>query len=267
MPGKLKFNFDTNLSITKSLFLFPLTTAIIVLVLNCSSTNIRRYEDPAKAEIAKREEMKSLVHGKKIWFDPDTGTNGRSCESCHPGGEMTNAEQYPRYKHILRTMATLSMTHNFAVVNESKGKPWEFGSYDANALVLYVQSLANGKAMRMAWPKEYRDDWINRGKIAFSNPEIGTNNLTCASCHKKNKTNEKVSQEKFALELKGVAARYPCYSFEQGKVITLEQQVNYCIEKKLTGASLSLDSETIVALCCYLTHLSKGKKMAVAKLD
>jgi sulfur oxidation c-type cytochrome SoxA len=262
--SELKLDYYRYLPVLRRLLLLLLIKVNIVLILNCSSTKIRRYEDPAKAEIARSEELKALERGKEIWFNPNTGTNGRSCESCHPDGEMTNAEQYPRYKQILRTMATLSMTHNFAVVNESKGKAWEVGSYDANALVLYVKFLANGKPIHMAWPKKYRDDWISQGKIAFNNPDIGTNNLSCASCHQNNGKKQQVVHREPAPKLTGIAATYPRYSFEQEKVITLEQQVNYCIEKKLSGTPLPLDNETIVAICCYVTSLSKGKKIAVA---
>ncbi len=261
---ELNPDYHRYLPVLQRLLFLLLIKLNIVLILNCSSKKIRRYEDPAKAEIARSEELKALERGRDIWFDPNTGTNGRSCESCHPDGEMTNAEQYPRYKHILRTMATLSMTHNFAVVNESKGTAWELGSYDANALVLYVKSLANGKPIHMAWPKKYRDEWISQGKIAFNNPGVGTNNLSCASCHQNKGQKQQVVQREPAPKLKGIAAIYPRYSFEQEKVITLEQQVNYCIEEKLYGTPLPLDSETIVAICCYVTSLSKGKKIVVA---
>ncbi len=180
---------------------------------------------------------------------------------------MTRAKSYPRYKHILRTMATLSMTHNFAVVNESKGKPWELGSYDANALVLYVMSLANGKPIQMAWPQKYRDEWINRGRIAFADTNFGNNSQSCESCHLKGGKKKNFVNSKVIPNLKGIAATYPKYSIEQGKVITLEQQVNYCLENYLDGLPLPLDDVTIVAFCCYLTSLSEGKKIAVARLN
>ena len=244
-----------------------LTLAMVfasVFVLQCGSSYIRQFNDPAQAEIAKQKELKALARGRDIWMDPNTGTNGRSCESCHENGRMTNAEAYPRYKHILRTMATLSITHNFAVVNESKGKPWELGSADANALVLYVKSLANRKTINMAWPKTLKKEWVKRGKIAFHDPNLGRNDRTCSSCHDKRKKNENTGIANPVQELTGVAATFPRYSFELKKVITLEQQVNYCIKNKLAAAPLPLDDETIVALCCYVTSLSEGKRVAVA---
>ncbi len=266
MYNKLKSNHQSRATPLKFISLAMLFTLNLGLFFYCCSTSNRRYSDPAKNEIAMSEELKSLARGKDIWLDPKTGNNGFSCESCHENGFLTNAEQYPRYKHILRTMATLSMTHNFAVVNESRGTPWEIGSYDANALVLYVTALANGKSMTISEPKTFHKKWINRGRDLFADPGLGTHQLTCASCHLKNDKRTKNISREVGPNLKGVAAIYPRYRFEQAKVITLEQQVNYCIEKRMTGSPLPLDSEPIVALCSYLAHLSKGKKIAVAKL-
>ena len=234
MYCKLKIIRNRDMTVLKFLFLSLMIIASLQFSLSCSSTDASRYEDPAKAEIAKGEELKMLARGKDIWMDPKTGTNGFSCEDCHENGELTNAEQYPRYKHIIRTMATLSITHNFAVVNESKGKPWEIGNYDANALVLYVKFLANGKSMRISEPLTYSKNWINRGKTFFNDPNLGTINLSCASCHEQKNKNLLAAPGRISSNLKGVAAVYPRYSFEQGKVITLEQQVNYCIEKRIS---------------------------------
>lgn len=240
---------------------------VIAILVSCGSSNIQRYSDPAKAAIAKQNELHALARGKAMWFDAELGSNGRSCESCHPGGEMTRAENYPRYKHILRTMATISMTHNFAVVNESKGTPWELGSDDANALTLFVTSLANGKTIEMAWPLEYKKEWVKKGRFAFSNPSLGSNKMSCQSCHESQSNTSQSIKDKIPASLKGSSGTFPRYSFEIGKVITLEQQIDHCIETYLQGAPLPLDDETIVALCCYVTSLSEGKKISVARFN
>lgn len=240
---------------------------LAIFFVNCSSTPKPHYQNAAQAEIAREAEQKALASGKEMWFDPNLGTNGFSCETCHPNGDITNAESYPRFKKVLGKMATLSMTHNFAVVNESKGKPWVLGNEDANALVLYVKSLANGKTIRMAWPQKLKQTCINSGKSAFIDPALGNNSRTCQSCHAKGGKKNSYFEGKQVLSLSGVAAYYPRYSFKQGRVITLEQQINACIEKYLEGESFALDDETLVALCCYLTSLSEGKRVSVARTE
>ncbi len=252
-------NHRTNIQKIASLLL--LSTIFLV----CYSEKNFLNRSPAELKIAFEAEQKALARGKEIWFDPNIGTNGRNCESCHPDGEMTNAEAYPRYKHILRTMATISMTHNFAVVNESKGKPWEIGSYDANALVLYVTYLANGKKIRMSQPYSYKNECVSKGKILFSDSLFGRSQKSCASCH--SVKNNKVTQKNKLLVpgLKGVAAYYPRYSFRQQRVVLLEQEILFCLNKYLNHSEIPLDDERIVALCCFLTSISEGKRISVAK--
>ncbi len=239
----------------------------VFVLLNCHSSSIKNDLSDAELAIAVKHEKQAFVRGQEIWFDPQIGSNGLSCESCHPHGEMTNAETYPRYKHVLRTMSSLSMTHNFAVVNESKGKPWEIGSYDANSLVLYVKALANGKKIQMAWPKKFKKNWIEKGKAAFFNSGLGTNGKNCASCHAENNDEQNIIHKQMTRNLKGIAAFYPRYSFRRSEVSILEQEINYCIEKYLKGKPQIFDSETIIALLSYLTSLSEGRKIEVSKIE
>ena len=248
--------------------IYLLLLGISMLKINCLWSDVQRYQNAKQIDLARLSEQKALERGKKIWFDPNIGTIKRNCESCHPKGHLTNAETYPRYKHVLNTMATLSMTHNFAVVNESKGNAWELGSEDANTLALFVKSLANGKKIRMAQPNKFKNEWINRGKSAFKSLKLSTTEQTCESCHLKGGKKHGFYDGKMRIpNLKGVAATYPKYSFKLNRIITLEQQINYCIKKHLNGNPLPLNDETIVALCCYLTSLSEGKKVSVARFD
>lgn len=239
---------------------------IVVNLISCNSSKLHQYQHNEVTNHALSMERRTWVRGKEIWLNSNIGENGRSCESCHPDGKLTNAETYPRYKHILKTMATLSMTHNFAVVNESSGKAWELGSEDANAIALFVKSLANGKKINMAPPQTYKKEWIDRGKAVFKNSNLSENGKKCESCHQsKSKRQKSNNHDNKTINLKGIAATYPKYKGHKNRVITLEQQINYCIEKNLNGAPLPLDNTKIIALCCYLTSLSEGKKVAVAQ--
>ncbi|MCI0512832.1 hypothetical protein L0128_06440 [candidate division KSB1 bacterium] len=242
--------------------LIRLLAGVLLSLTACRVKSPRLALSASQIQTAQAAEIQSWERGREMWFDPQIGSNGRSCESCHVGGDLTNAEAYPRYKHILRTMATISMTHNFAVVNENKGQPWVLGSEDANALALYVQSLANGKNMRMAGPETFKRDWIERGRQVFSNTQLGSNGKCCQDCHPPKRA-QKMRVMPVQLPLKGAAAVFPRYHFTLKKVITLEQQINYCVETYLAGAPLPLNHETVVALSCFVTSLSQGKKVNV----
>ncbi|HDP98278.1 MAG TPA: hypothetical protein ENN22_03725 [bacterium] len=245
--------------------MLTLALALMLGIGGCILHKFTRQLTPAQAKIAYAAEQEMLARGKEIWFDSNLGTNGRNCESCHPKGELTNGEAYPRYKHILRSMATLSMTHNFAVVNESKGVPWEIGSHDANALVLFVRYLANGKKIYMGWPQQYKKEWISRGKVMFADTSLGNNSKSCESCHFKGGKTTHVLDGKTIIGLKGQAATFPRYSLRMEKVVTLEQEIQYCLLSHLKSEQKALDNEDIIALTCYITSLSEGRKVSVAQ--
>ncbi|MDZ7295250.1 MAG: hypothetical protein ONB14_07530 [candidate division KSB1 bacterium] len=242
--------------------------AAVASLMACSSPRPQPYNvsDPEQSRIARAATMAAYQRGKEIWFSPTIGTNGRTCESCHPGGEMTRAEAYPRYKHVLRGVATLSMTHNFAVVNESRGQPWELGSDDANAIALFVTSLANGKKVNISTPSGIEKEWAARGSTHFADPSLGTTGKSCLSCHN---IRDNVSRDPNtgAPGLKGVTAYYPKYSFRHGRVVTVEQQVNYCLEHHMGAVPWPLDSKAMVELVAYLAALSEGTKVRVAVFD
>ena len=236
---------------------------IFSLLFNCNSTKHNSPSTDVETLKSQGEERIAYHKGKEIWFNSKVGTNGMNCESCHPGGEMTNAESYPKFKGILKKTVTISMTHNFAVVNENRGQPWVIGSDEANALVLFVTSLANGRSLRMGWPKKFRDECIARGKLLFSDPSIASTGRSCKSCHIEEGKKDHVTQDYKVNSLKGIAAQYPQYSFRQDKVVTLEQEISYCLDKYLNNKSLKLENDRIIALCCYITSLSEGKRINV----
>ncbi len=158
------------------------------------------------------------------------------------------------------------MANNFAVVNENNGTPWVLGSDDANALILYMTSLSNGKQIRLAPPDTYKKDWITKGLAAFQSQELSLNGESCETCHIEGGRKKNLVDNKVIPDLKGVAARYPQYNYHVNKIIILEQQINLCLEKNLAGHAIPLDDELMVARTTYITWLSEGYKISVAKL-
>ena len=247
--------------------LYCLIIFVFFVLSACSSTQHQSVPATEQNEAANKAIRQSYERGRQIWNDSDLGANGRSCLSCHVNGEMTNAEKYPRYKHILRTMATISMTHNFAVVNESKGEAWEIGSEDANAIALFVQALANGKKMKMIRLGSIDDEWFTKGSAAFIDASLGSNGKSCATCHSLDGKMRKSNESGRGPDLKGIAAYYPRYSPNFKRVIITEQQINYCITQYMQGAPQKLDSELIVSLYYYLARKSEGTKISVARFE
>ena len=80
---------------------------------------------------------------------------------------------------------------------------------------------------------------VEEGKKLFSNPELGTNGRSCATCHP---------------EGKGLK--------EAGKSTDeeLTEMVNRCIRKPLQGKGLDEDSAEMKSLVAYIKSVSAGEQ-------
>jgi thiosulfate dehydrogenase len=117
------------------------------------------------------------------------------------------------------------------------------------------------------------DDWgrtVRRGYdlVAHTSALIGPhaanprdrfagNNLDCQSCHIDGGT------RKFGLPLVGVFAVYPNYRARSGRVGTIEERINGCVERSLNGRPLPQDSVAMTAIVAYLQFLSAGQPVGV----
>jgi cytochrome c peroxidase len=83
---------------------------------------------------------------------------------------------------------------------------------------------------------------VEYGKKLFSDPSLGTNGSSCATCHP--------SEEKVAE----LAARKQWFG---GKAKTLEQAINICITGPLAGKPLPEDSAEARSIAMYMKSLTK----------
>lgn len=87
-----------------------------------------------------------------------------------------------------------------------------------------------------------------KGKIG----KYGGNGLGCQNCHLEAGTRP------YGLNYFSAHARYPQYRAREGKVLTLADRVNNCVERPLNGKPLPLDSKEMVAMVTYMQWLGKG---------
>jgi sulfur-oxidizing protein SoxA len=88
--------------------------------------------------------------------------------------------------------------------------------------------------------------WVLDGEQLW-NEKAGAAKQSCADCH-----------ESAAMSMKGVAARYPAFSPEQGRPIDLQGRVNLCRERRQQAAALPLESPDLLALTAYIARQSRG---------
>lgn len=72
------------------------------------------------------------------------------------------------------------------------------------------------------------------------------NKMNCTNCH------QDAGTKPFSFNLMRSHEQYPQYRAREGKVLTLAERVNNCIERPHNGKPLPLDSREMVALLSYL---------------
>ncbi|WP_417616574.1 cytochrome c peroxidase [Parasphingorhabdus sp.] len=81
--------------------------------------------------------------------------------------------------------------------------------------------------------------------------QFSGNKLSCTNCHQ----NE--GRKQFGLSWVGVTTRYPQFRGRSGKVGTLQDRVNGCMERSMNGKALPDESPQMQAIIAYMSWLSE----------
>ncbi|MBI5815010.1 MAG: sulfur oxidation c-type cytochrome SoxA [Nitrospinae bacterium] len=91
--------------------------------------------------------------------------------------------------------------------------------------------------------------------MAFFIKERGEKKTSCATCH--GGTSPKHGS------LKGAAAAFPKWSAKAKRVVSLEDQINLCLEQGVGAEKLEQKSGAMTGISLYVRSLSKGAKVNV----
>lgn len=96
------------------------TVALVVMLLLVGGLAFAAHHEP------------TLEKGKALFNDPQLGTNGKSCGSCHPDGKGLE---------MAGMKGDLAQTVNKCISAALKGKPLDEKSIEMQSLLLYIKSL------------------------------------------------------------------------------------------------------------------------------
>lgn len=101
------------------------------------------------------------------------------------------------------------------------------------------------------------------GRDIFLHDTFGGRGMTCDSCHTGGGRGPTVvpGSSMKGPSLSNAAAVFPRYKADDGRVLTLADQIHGCIRGALGGRPPPYDSDAMRALETYLTALSQGKPM------
>ena len=90
---------------------------------------------------------------------------------------------------------------------------------------------------------------IKRGDDLWHDRSLGTNGMACNMCH----PDAAVTHPE----------TYPKYKQQFGRVVSVQQFINWCIQVPLQGKSHELGSEELVALEAYMNDQNRGQAMEI----
>ena len=123
-------------------------------------------------------------------------------------------------------------------------------------LVSGALSLAGEKG---ADSKQELKQAIMRGKALFVDESLGTNGMSCNSCHVEGGTKPGKMGDMEIPPFTDVAKKYPMYFKMAEKVMTLDQVINWCILTPMEGKPLTWDDQRLADLTTYVTWTNAMK--------
>ncbi|MDH7499423.1 MAG: hypothetical protein QHH30_03465 [candidate division NC10 bacterium] len=108
-----------------------------------------------KGEVHTRREMrtwdmeldKAVKEGYKVFHDSSLGTNGISCDMCHPDAHDTHPQAYPKFQTQLKKVALLRDMINWCIENPLEGKPLPDDDPRLKAMEAYILWAHKGEVM------------------------------------------------------------------------------------------------------------------------
>lgn len=85
---------------------------------------------------------------------------------------------------------------------------------------------------------------VEKGRALWTSAELGTNGVACAQCHPNGANTHPETYPKFQQQL--------------GRVTSVRDMINWCIQQPLEGKPLALDDPKMVAIEAYITYERRG---------
>jgi cytochrome c len=108
-------------------------------------------------------------------------------------------------------------------------------------------------------PKAEMAASIERGKALFMDAKLGTSDQSCNTCHTKGGTMEAKLGDLTVRAFDAINTKYPMYWKMGGKVMTLDQVINFCIVNPLKGKALAWDDQRLADLAAYCASVKPMK--------
>ncbi len=92
-----------------------------------------------------QSELNGMIEkGYALFHSPKLGTNGISCDMCHPNGSNTHPETYPKFQTQLKKAVLLREMINWCIENPLEGQKLDESGKKMKELEAYILSTRKG---------------------------------------------------------------------------------------------------------------------------
>jgi cytochrome c len=103
-----------------------------------TAADVKRWQD---------QYMQVAEQGRKLWGNPELGTNGVVCGQCHPNASNTHPETYPKFQKQLGKVVPMWEMVNWCIRNPLEGQPLAADDPRMTAILAYVTLERRGVAL------------------------------------------------------------------------------------------------------------------------
>jgi thiosulfate dehydrogenase len=103
-----------------------------------TAEDVKRWQD---------QYMQVAEQGRKLWGNPELGTNGVACGQCHPNGSNTHPETYPKFQKQLGKVVPMWEMVNWCIRNPLEGQALAPDDPRMTAILAYVTLERRGVAL------------------------------------------------------------------------------------------------------------------------
>ena len=86
----------------------------------------------------------AVKDGRKVFTDTTLGTNGVTCNQCHPNASNTHPETYPKFQKQLGKVAMIAEMIDWCIANPLEGKRMALDDARMTALITYITQERKG---------------------------------------------------------------------------------------------------------------------------
>ena len=196
--------------------------------------------------------MLFVDEGIEIW-NAVSGSEGKSCASCHDGPESMAgvSATYPKWNDPAEEVRTLTMQVNGCRTEQMGAEPLKYDGGAMLNLTALITSVSRGMPVNVAIDGPAQSMWEDGKELYYT--RTGQLELSCANCHEDNYGNNIRADHLSQGQING----FPVYRLKNAKLNGVHSRFRGCV-RDTRAETYAVSSKEFVALELYVASRGNG---------